>query len=272
MAAPRRLDAKQASSWDRDIVPRYLSLFGEAALDMFVVAQAGDIAHLGCRTGYPDTAFADRLAQGTLTGLDPSPAALELARAKASPRAGRKLDYRTSEKLPTSLPSASFTHALTLHPEPHAAKRRALLGEMARILLPNGQALVALPMRGSFQEILDLIREHAVRVVAPDLERAIDEAILARPTVESLEGELESAGFQHIDIDLWPTLLDFQSGDELFDSALMKLVVIPELRSLLKRDELDDALAHARRAIGRYWPEGGFELTVNVGCASGRVR
>lgn len=271
MSAMPHLDAKQIAIWESSVVPRYLSLFGEAALDMLLTANGGDFAHLGCRTGYPDAAIAERLSEGTLTGIDPSPAALERARARGKRLGGVRLDYHLREGLSTKLPEARFTHAMTLHPEPLSQARSEVLAEMARLLVPSGQALVALPLRGSFQEIVDLLREYAVKSDAHDLSQALDQAIVARPTVESLSEELESAGFEYVDVDLWPTVIDFRSGSELFDDPLFQLVILPELEALLGKENLDDALAHVRIAIDRYWSEGGFELTVNVGCASGRL-
>ncbi len=264
------LGVSDVTTWDASVVHRYLSLFGEAALDMLLTARGGDLVHLGCRTGYPDTLLAARLGEGTLIGLDPSPAALDLARKKAAVARGVSIEYRQAGKLPTELSAASFTHALSLHPEPLPTSRRALLEEMARLLAPTGQALLALPLRGSFQEIVDLLREYTVKNDDVLLSRALDEAVAARPTVDSLNEELERAGFSHVDVDLWPTVIDFGGSRELFDDPIVRLLVIPELEHLLGRDDLDEPLAYVKEAIDCYWPSGGFELTVNVACASGR--
>lgn len=271
MKAMPRLDEADVLAWEASVVTRYLSLFGEAALDMMLTAGGGDVAHLGCRTGYPDALIAERLGQGTLTGVDPSTAALELARTRASKIVSVKLEYRIGDTFPTALPAKSFTHTLSLHPSPRPAKRHALLIEMARLLVPHGQALVALPLRGSFQEIVDLLREHAVKTDSPAMERALEKAVIARPTVESFSEELEEAGFDHVEIELWPTVIDFQSGGDLFDDPIVRLLVIPELLALLPGQDLDARFEYVRAAIDQYWPEGGFELSVNIGCASARL-
>lgn len=270
MTQSMRLDAKQAAIWDESVVPRYLSLFGEAALDMVLTANGGDFAHLGCRTGYLDAAIGARLQEGTLTGVDPSLSALERARDKSRGRPGVRFDYQQAKSAASKLPSRSFTHAMSLHPEPLPKSRVALFDEMARLLVPSGQALVALPLRGSFQEIIDFLREYSVKEDASDLARALDQASLARPTVETLSEELERAGFEYVDIDLFPTVLDFGSGDDLFGDPIFSLAILPELRTLLGRANLDEPLAHVRRALDCYFEGGSFELTVNVGSASGR--
>jgi hypothetical protein len=64
------------------------------------------------------------------------------------------------------------------------------LNECARLLAPDGQALVAVPMDGSFQEVFDLLREFALKYEADDFARAVE-----RPTMDVLGAELRQAGF-----------------------------------------------------------------------------
>jgi hypothetical protein len=43
-----------------------------------------------------------------------------------------------------------------------------------------------------------------------------------------------------------------------------------DLRTWLGSTDLDKPLSYVRDAIDKYWSEGKFELTLNVGCASAR--
>jgi hypothetical protein len=45
---------------------------------------------------------------------------------------------------------------------------------------------------------------------------------------------------------------------------------LPELKIHYGLDDSDKALGYVREAIDKYWSDGTFELTLNVGCASGR--
>ena len=47
-------------------------------------------------------------------------------------------------------------------------------------------------------------------------------------------------------------------------------MILPELRLELGAGEHESALAYIREAIDKYWSDGSFELTVNVGCTTGR--
>jgi SAM-dependent methyltransferase len=211
-----------------------------------------------------------RLPGAHIYGWDPSSHAVELARVKAATMPELVTDYRVVDQIPSPLPGAAFSHALSVHPVLRPAERVRLLREYARLLAPHGQALVALPMRGSFQEIFDLLREFALKHEAVDLMQAVEQAALARPTVEALGAELEDSSFHYVDVELRTTTLEFQSGRAFFEDPIARLLVLPELRATFQVEDTDAPFSYVREAIDKYWSEASFTLTVNVGCASGR--
>jgi SAM-dependent methyltransferase len=265
-----RFGSAEAAIFETFVVPRYLSLFGELALEMMVESEDAQLVHLHCRTGYPDRGVVLKLPGAYVVGVDSSAAALELARAKAATMPGMVSDYRLVTGFPTPLPEAAFSHAMTLHPLGELDDRGEILAECARLLAPHGQVLIAMPMRGSFQELADLLREYALKYDEVGVSEAVDKAAQARPSVEVLGVELEEAGFDFVDLSLRPTTLHFRSGRDLFEDPIARLVILPELRLELGAGEHDGALAYVREAIDKYWSDGSFELTVNVGCATGR--
>ena len=147
----QRLGPSDAAVLETFVVPRYLTLFGEAALDMFLSSGAAAVVHLGCRTGYPDELIADRLSSGSIVGLDPSPPAIDLARTKGALIPSVSTDYEVFTGYPTGLAPGAFTHGISLHPSVVLDDRRSLMAEMARLIVPQGQVLLSLPMRGSFR-------------------------------------------------------------------------------------------------------------------------
>lgn len=266
-----RLGPAEAAIFETFVVPRYLSLFGELALEMVAEGDDAQVVHMHCRTGYPDRGLAIRLPSAYVVGIDDSSAALELARAKAATMPGLVSDYRLVEDLPTPLPEAAFSHALTLHPPASSEDRGPLLAESARLLAPHGQVLLAMPMRGSFQEIFDLLREYALKYDDTAVAAAVEQAVLVWPNEEMLRSELESSGFDYVDVSLRPSTLRFQGGRDFFEDPVARLAILPEVRSTLNVEgAADKALAYVREAIDKYWGGRTFELTVNVGCATGR--
>ena len=265
-----RLGPADAAIFETFVVPRYLSLFGELVLEMLAESEEAQVAHIHCRTGYPDRGMALKLSGAHIIGVDKSTAAIELARAKAATMPEMVSEYRVCEDLPSSLPSSAFSHAISLHPIGSADERRLLLEEMSRVLAPAGQALVSMPLRGSFQEVGDLLREYALKFDDVNVAAAVEKSTLARPTVEMLGAELEEVGFDFVDVTLRPATFAFRSGRDFFEDPIARLLVLPDLRLNLGLDDPDKSLAYVRDAIDKYWSDGAFELTVNVGCATGR--
>src|SRR5260370_562704 len=125
---------------------------------------------LGCRSlrrsqrthGEAGGGGAMRLWGARLVGVEGSAGALEVARAKAGTMADMVSQYWLAQELPTSLPSSAFSHALALHPLGAQDDRNEVLAECARLLAANGHAVIVMPLRGSFQELLDLLLEKAL--------------------------------------------------------------------------------------------------------------
>jgi len=267
-APPSVLAPSDAAVFETFVVPRYLALFGELALELLAVAPGAQVIHVGCRTGYPDRGVVMKVPRAHVVGCDASPHALELARAKA--RAGAAdIEYIECHEIPLPFPDQSFSHALSLQPPADPASREGLFVEMRRLLTQHGQAIVALPMRGSFVEVGDLLREYALKNEEPALAQAVDRAMMSRPTVEVLTSELEAAGFEYVDVDLRPAVIGFEGGRDFVEDPITRLLLWPEFRRNLGID-LDKPMAYVRDAIDKYWSDSRFELTVNVGCATGR--
>ncbi len=266
----RKLTPAEVAILETFVVPRYLEKFGEAVLNMMLLGDTARVAHLGCRTGYPDRELFEMIDTCSVVGVDASIAAIELARNKAAITPDIELEYQVAMGYPTELKAEGFSHAMCLHPIGSDHDRVDLFGEMERILYPGGQALVSLPLRGSFQEIGDLIREFSLKNDEGDLGRAVDTAMLSRPTIESLSEELESAGFEDIDVDVRQISLSFPGGRAFTEDPVTRLMVLPELQAHMGVDDLAAPLAYINDAIEKYWSRREFELGVVIGTASAR--
>ncbi len=267
-ASPARfLGPEDAATFEAFVVPRYLSLFAERLVDRVVPGGEARVCHLQCRTGYPDRLLLERLPNAHIYGCDNSEHAIERARANAPP--GAVCDYRVIEGHTTPFPAGAFSHAFTMHPLAAPAERRKLLEELARIVAPSGQALVAMPLRGSFAEVADLLRECALKNELTDLTNAVEAAMQLRPTDDLFQRELEAVGFEDVELDLRSRTLRFESGREFFEDPVTRLMLLPEFRVNLHMND-DRPFSYVREAIDKYWSDSTFELTVNVGVVSGR--
>jgi SAM-dependent methyltransferase len=123
-------------------------LLGARTAHRRLVAVAGlapgqTVLEVGCGTGNLLAVAADAQPGATVVGLDPDPAALERARAKAR-RRGRQ--FRVEQGFADDLPhpDASVDRVLSafmFHHLPPATKR-AMLAEVRRVLVPGGQLLL----------------------------------------------------------------------------------------------------------------------------------
>jgi ubiquinone/menaquinone biosynthesis C-methylase UbiE len=146
----------------------------------------GRLLDLGCGDGR----LAGRLAeQGALvTGVDPSPAALERAR-----RAHPQLSFSAPTadgRLP--LPDASFDIVTCVHVLEHAADTQALMSEARRVLTSGGLMVATVPYHGRVQAAL---------VALTAFERHFDplEPVLRFYTARSLRALLEEFGFEDVE-------------------------------------------------------------------------
>jgi len=266
-----KLTPADAAIFETFVVPRYLTLYGDLALDMLLAGDAARVIHVGCRTGYPDLKLYERVDQPEIIGLDASLPALELARNKAAARRAETIEYRVLEDGLADLEAAQFTHALCLHPIADTEQRLGLFQEFRRLLCDGGQALIAMPLRGSFQEVSDLMREYALKVDDSEFSKAVEFALATRPSIESLSEELESSGFEDVDVEIRHTFLPFDSGRAFVEDPVTRLQILPELKSWLGEHDLKKPMDYVRDAIDKYWSEGKLELSLNVGCASARA-
>lgn len=264
------LSTADAAVFETFVVPRYVSLFAGLLLDMLLSGEAARVAHLGCRTGYPDLELFERIDSMSLVGVDISLPALELARNKAHARGELDIEYLITEAYPTGLDAGQYSHALSLHPILDESERAELLVEMERVLCPGGQALIAMPMRGSFQEITDIFKEYALKYDDAAFAKSLEAAFRTRPTLESLSEELESVGLTDIDVKLQHKELEFESGRKLIEDPAMRLLILPEIRTWMNVENLDSALDYLSQAVDKYWSEDKLSLSLNVGCASAR--
>jgi SAM-dependent methyltransferase len=253
------------------VAPKYLVHFEDLALDSILESQEAQVLHLDCQTGSLHPGLFQKLPGCHVLGVDSSEAAMELAQCKAATLGFQsEVRYAVQPSLRWSLPEAAFSHGLHLMLPPSPTARQEILQSLGRWVAPHGQVVVAMPLRGSFLELLDLFREFAVKNESRPLADAIDAMATSRPTGENFGREMQSAGFEHVEVSTRVVSLSFGSGREFLEDAVTRLVLAPEVEGMFGEAEAKSLMAYAQTAIERYWQGSSFGLTLVVGCASGR--
>jgi SAM-dependent methyltransferase len=268
------LTAEEASLFQQEVCPRYLALFMELMVPMMLHGDQAKIAHCACRTGYPLDWFAEQINDLELVGIDDSAAAVACARQQADQWPLVNAKYFGSsqrEEVQAAFVPGTFTHVVALHPwVPRPENRVALFRWAYDMLVPGGQLLFAYPLRSSFQEIFDLLREFALKHDALEVGKLAERSMSFRPTIELFAEEIESVGFTEVDVEQRPSALEFSSGHSFFRDPVASMIVIPDVAAHMGVTELGRELAYVQSAIDRYWSESAFDLTLSLGCASAR--
>jgi ubiquinone/menaquinone biosynthesis C-methylase UbiE len=177
----RRYWDKHARTYDKQMAFWERRLFGDGR--QWVCAQAtGDVLEVAIGTGrnlphYP---------QGIrLTGVDFSPAMLQLARRQAD-RLGRQVDLRLGDAQALELPDASFDTVVCTCSLCTIPDERQALAEMRRVLRPGGRLLLLDHVAGTSRRV------RAVQWLLEQVTRPLNEEhLLRRPLLQ-----VQAEGFQ----------------------------------------------------------------------------
>lgn len=254
-----------------EVVPIYLSFFNALALERLILAPQAVVMTCGPLASSIVDGVCDRLPSAIIQAYEPSQAAIRAAMERTSSLPAT-VDFEVLTALPIKKTDSTFTHALLVHPLAGAAVSLQLMHEAFRLLVPAGQLLYALPLRGSYPEIADMLREYSLKHDNPKFAEAVEIASQSRPTPETLTEELERLGFIDVAVDVELMSVPFDTGRDFASHALFQLIVAPGLGALLGEPGgvLASALDYAKFAVSKYWSEGSFDLTVNIGCATAR--
>lgn len=264
-------DERDVAALVGEVLPKYLCFFANLAVDRLILAPKAAVATMGVLGSSVVDAVAERLPSAVIQCFEPSQAAVHAAidRTNSAPT---QVDVEAVATLPIKRPDASFTHVVAVHPIVGRADRIRLTRELFRVLVPGGQLLLTLPLRGSYPEIADMLREYALKHDVAAMAEAIEVGLQARPTPETLSEELDAVGFWDVDVEVELLSVPFDTGRDFAQHPLFRLIVGPEIAALLDRpaDEMGPALEYAKLAVQNYWSEGQFDLTVNIGCVNAR--
>ena len=249
-----------------EVFPSYLSGFGWMAVDRLdATEQASRVLAAGPLVTLLLDRLFERMPNASISVFEPS---AETARLRAT-------DARVKSSELSALPlperDESFTHTLLCHPLSGARERLLLMAEAQRVLQRGGQLVFASPLRGSFPEIADMLRECALKHDRPKLNEDVELSGQGRPTPETLVQELERLGFVEVEVDVQLLSVPFSDGRRFAESTLFQAFVARQF-SILSESDATESLEYVRGAVSKYWSDGQFDLTVNLGCATARKK
>ncbi len=196
----------------RELVEKTLGR-GDAALD------------IGCGAGH--LAFALAPLVGRMVALDPSPSMLATVSDSAAQRGLQQIEVRQGNA--ESLPHANESFALvgTRYSAHHWRRLESAVGEMRRVLVPGGHALIidtvgaADPLTDTYLQSIELLRD-----VSHVRNRSRSDWHLL----------LRSAGLIELEYREWPTRLEFSSWVARMRTPADRVAVIRGLQEAAPRE------------------------------------
>lgn len=256
-------------AYDAAFVPRYAQRFGERMLAALTLPARANVLDVACRTGYPAVTLLDLSPDGRVIAVDADNRYLEIARARAGSDLGKRIFFKHGNPTDLRFSDEVFTNVVGNLVDRVSANRGAIFSEARRVLRPGGQVAVTLPLRGSFIEVVDLLREVALRLDLARVTERVEQYVQSLPTAETFRAELETRGFEKVQVEAWEFTLPYANGSELFSDPVTQHAALAEWRWCAEgAGDPEPVLAEVRRAVDLYFEGRRFELTVQAGCAT----
>jgi SAM-dependent methyltransferase len=142
-----------------------------------------------------------------------------------------------------------------------------MIADLVRVSKPGGALAVASLVRGSWQEVLDLLDEVLQRRGRLHARAALSAYVAAMPDAEALAHTLEAAGIGEVEVELERWELLFRSPRELLYAPVLEHGPLPRWKELVgKGAERQETFIALAETLDTYFA--GRPLSVSVVAAS----
>lgn len=262
----------RAARYDGIVWPRYARVFGELVLRAVALPPGAAVLDVVCRTGKVAREILRAMPDATVMALDSDEGFLDATRARNADEDGRRLFVARQDDLAhLAFSEGAFTNVVGSLVDRVSNDRRALFAEAWRVLRPGGQLVLSQPLRGSFFELLDMLREVATKYDLTALTERVEQYAHSLPSAEQWAREAQDSGFVNAAVDEEALVLGYTSGAEVLGDPALHMATLPECQWCA--EAAPDPLAvflQVQHAIDTYFRGRVFELTVHAGCLSAR--
>lgn len=272
---------QEAAFYDSVVVPRYSALFSRPLLDAIPQGTRGQVLDLGCGTGHPAIDVLRRMTDhGRVIAVDRDSGLVDLARRRALEAHGKRIFFKVEpagelsfgdevfDIVVGNLVLGALDGELSWGGAGAPPGERAVLGEIRRVLAPGGRTLLSRPLAGTFEEVLDMLREVALRRDMLPAQKRVELLAARYPAREAWAEQLRVAGFAPVAVDAHEHKLAFKNARELFADPLVRAVALSEWRWVAGLEAgSETVLEECERALDTYFAGGPVSLTVIAGAA-----
>jgi SAM-dependent methyltransferase len=271
--APSR-QQRIAAVYDSDIWPLLPARAAGMILRALPRRPGSVVLEVGCATGRLTLALAEQLDTASrILAIDGSQAFIDVAETeKARRAAGVKVSFHVADLEPPLLvDSAGYDFVVSNLAFADTADPAALVADLARCLKPGGRAILTLPLRGSWDEFLDIYGDVLTEQGKPHARAALAAHRAAQPDGESAARWLDAAGLDNVTVEVTRFELLFKSAREFFFSPVVDFGPLPSWKQIAGKrgDEMQDMFFFVKEAIETYFAGGVFPATLVIGCLQG---
>lgn len=258
----RRSSQQMAAVMDSVVAPKYGARFAQGLLDALPQGDRLQVLDIGCGTGQISFRLLERLGSSSrVIAVDHDAGLIALARQRGFGDIGSRLFFKTETAEALSFGDGVFDAVVMHLLYRDLEDRSAALKEMHRVLVPGGRMLLTTPLRGTYAEIFEMVRERAIAEGDGELLRALVEVETRDPSVGELETAVREAGFTEVELEHTSFRLSYPNVEALFSDRLLETIAFPEWEQAFGAE----ALADVQRRLRTYFDQGALSLTVQAG-------
>lgn len=262
-----------ADVWDEEVEPLYARHHWELLLENLELPSRAQLLVAGCSTGAIIPALLRRMnpaENGRVIALETRGPLLAKARARVEEYDRRRVFLRGESIRKLKFAAEVFDAVLSSLtwldlPEPGVA-----LEEFYRVLKDDGQVALALPLRGTMQEVYDLFAEVALKFELPEVHRRLEEQMKRRhPEAQAAKQLLEGVGFRDVTVTTRYHEMTFPAEGDFFSSLLVRALFERRWRRAAG-DNADTLFKQTHRAINTYFASEPFHVQLIAACLIGK--
>jgi SAM-dependent methyltransferase len=207
-----------------------------------------------------------------LIALETSPALAAQARRRleADPAMAARITVNEMTSLPLPFEASTFDRAVANGAVADGLTAQEIVSELMRALRPGGQLIAALPLRGTWAQVLDIYRGVLRDNRKADGLAALERYVAALPEDDAPAAWLEKAGLRDVRMTVQRWELLFKSAREFFFAPVIELGPLARWKALVGRgDEMQDIFFFIKEAIDAYFSGSVFAVSVVAGCIQG---